>query len=79
MNIGSEKEPKFATIGNHWDEEIVSKVIELLHEYQELFPTMFLEMKGIIGYPGVMKISLMLDAKVFKKRSYTLNLNTSRK
>jgi len=26
VNIGSEKEPKFVTIGGYWDEEIVSKV-----------------------------------------------------
>lgn len=48
MNIGSEKEPKFAIIGDYWDEETVSKVTKLLHEYEELFPTKFLEMKGII-------------------------------
>ena len=34
VNIGSEKEPKFATIRDYWDEEIVNKITELLHEYQ---------------------------------------------
>jgi len=48
INIGSTEEPKFATIGNYWDEEMVSKVTELLHEYQDLFPTKFSEMKGIL-------------------------------
>ena len=33
VNIGSEDMPKYATIGDYWDEEMVSKVIELLHEY----------------------------------------------
>ena len=67
MNIGSKKEPKFATIGDYWDEETVSKFIELLHEYQELFPTMFSKMKGIIGDLGVMKIRHKPDAKPVKK------------
>ena len=37
VNIGSEEIPKYATIGDYWDEEMVSKVTELLHEYQNLF------------------------------------------
>jgi len=41
LNIGLEKEPNFATIGDYWDEEIVSKVIKLVHEYQEIFPPSF--------------------------------------
>jgi len=73
VNIGLEKEPKFAIIGYYWDEETISKVTELLHEYQELFPTTFSEMKGIIGDLGVMKIPLKLDVKPFKQRPYMLN------
>jgi len=38
VNIGSEKEPNFAIIIDYWDEETVSKVTKLIHEYQELFP-----------------------------------------
>jgi len=41
VNIGLEDEPKFVTIGDYWDEGIVSKITYLLHEYQELFPTKF--------------------------------------
>ncbi len=73
VNIGSETEPKFATIGNYWDDETVGKVAELLHEYQDLFPTKFLEMKGIIGDLGVMKIPLKTSAKPVKQRPYRLN------
>lgn len=51
----------------------MSKVIELLHEYKGLFPTKFLNMKGILGYLGVMKIPLKLDVKPFEKRPYRLN------
>ena len=39
VNIGLPENPKFANIGDYWDEEIVRKIIDLLHEYQDLFPT----------------------------------------
>jgi len=41
VNIGTEAEPKFAKIGDYWDDAMVDKVTELLHEYQDLFPTKF--------------------------------------
>ena len=58
VNIGSLANPKFANTGDYWDEEIVAKITDLLHEYQDLFPTNFSEMKGIVGYLGDMKIPL---------------------
>ena len=33
VNIGSEEKPKYATIGDYWDEQMVRKVTQLLHEY----------------------------------------------
>ena len=33
VNIGSSENPKFANIGDYWDEETVTKVTDLLHEY----------------------------------------------
>ena len=66
VNIGSEEMPKYATIRDYWDEEMVCKVTELLHEYQDLFPTKFSEMKGILGDIGVMKIPLIEDVKPVK-------------
>ena len=52
---------------------MVSKVIELLHEYQDLFSMKFSEMKGILGDIGVIKIPLKPDAKPVKQRPYRLN------
>ena len=40
--------PKYATIGDYWDKEMVSKVTQLLHEYQDLSLTGLSKMKGII-------------------------------
>ena len=73
VNIGMEAEPKFAKIGDYWDDVVVDKVTELLHEYQDLFPTKFTELKGIMGDLGVMKITLKPNAKHVKQRPYRLN------
>ena len=73
VNIGSEEKPKYAIIGDYWDEEMVSKVTQILHEYQDLFLTKFSEMKGILGDIGVIKIPLKPDAKPVKHRPYKLN------
>jgi len=67
VNIGTKEYPKFANVGDYWDDETVSKITELLREYQELFPTKFSEMKGIIGDLEVMKIPLKPDAKPCKQ------------
>ena len=66
VKIGSPENLEFTNIGDYWDEETIAKVTDLLHEYQDLFPTNFSEMKGIVGDIGEMKISLRLDAKPSK-------------
>jgi hypothetical protein len=43
--------------------EIITK---LLRDYSDLFPKTFLEMKGVEGELGEMKIPLRLDAKPIK-------------
>ena len=60
VNIGSSDNPNFTNIGDYWDEETVVKIMDILHEYQDLFPTNLLEMKGIVGDLGEMKIPLRL-------------------
>lgn len=73
VNIGIEAEPKFAKIGDYWDDTMVDKVAELLHEYLDLFPTRFSDMKGIIGDLGIVNITLKPDMKLIKQRPYRLN------
>ena len=63
FNIRMEGNPKFVSVGDYWDEETMARIIDLLHEFQDLFPTKFSEMKGILGDLGEMKIPLKLDAK----------------
>ena len=45
----------------------------MLHDYQDLFPTNFIEMKGIVRDLGVMRIPLQEDARLVKQRPYRLN------
>ena len=58
VNIGMEEEPKFMNIGDYWDEETMENIINLLHEFQDLFPMKFSKMKGILGDLGEIKIPL---------------------
>lgn len=74
VNIGTKVEMKFAKIVDYWDDTIVDKVVEFLREYQDLFPTKFSDIKGIIGDLGVMKITLKSNVKPIKQRPYPLNL-----
>jgi len=60
-------------IGDYWDDVMVDKVIDLLREYQDLFPTKIMDLKEIIGDLGMMKITLKLDAKPVKEKPYHLN------
>ena len=73
VNIGMEENPKFENVGDYWDEETMEKITNMLHEFQDLFPTKFSEMKRILGDLGEMKISLKLDAEPVRERSYHLN------
>jgi hypothetical protein len=47
VNIGTKENPKFAQIGYYWNNETKEKISDLLHEYQDIFPAKFSEMKGI--------------------------------
>jgi len=44
----------------------VYKVPKLLNKYHDLFPTIFSDLKGIIGNLGVMKINLKPNVKPVK-------------
>jgi hypothetical protein len=73
VNIGTNDNPKMASIGYYWDEQTVKRIAELLHEYSDLFPTTFTEMKGIAGELCEMKIPLKLEARPIRKRPYRRN------
>jgi len=44
----------------------MDKVVELFLKYQDLFPTKFSDLKGIVGDLGIMKITLKPNVKPIK-------------
>lgn len=66
VNIGIEAKTNFTNIRDYWDVATVDKVTELLCEYQDLFPTKFIDLKGIVRDLGVMRITLKPNAKPIK-------------
>ena len=60
-------------VGDYWDEETVSQVVNLFKEYQDIFLSIFSKMKEIVGKLGDMRIQMCLDVKLIKKRSYKHN------
>jgi hypothetical protein len=70
---------KFVNIVDYWSEETIENIVDLLHEYQDLFPNAFLEMKGIARDLGEMKIPLKPNSKPVRQRPYILNLMYKKK
>lgn len=58
FNISLETEPKEATIRDYWSEKKVSKIIDLLHEFQDLFLHGYHDLKGVHHSLEEMKIKL---------------------
>jgi hypothetical protein len=73
VNIGIVENPKMANIGDYWDEQTVESITDLLHEYSDMFPTKFIEIKGIAGELGEMKIPLRAEARIIRQQPYRLN------
>jgi hypothetical protein len=71
--IDTKEAPKMAIIGDCWDNEMVTQVVYLLKEYEDLFPQSFSKMKGISRSLGSMKIQLKPNSKPVKWRPYWLN------
>jgi hypothetical protein len=73
VNIGTEETLKLANVRYYWDATTIDKNTKLLHEYQDLFPTKFNDMKGIKGPMGEMRIPLKPDAKLINQIPYRLH------
>jgi hypothetical protein len=73
VNIGTIENPKMASIGYYWDEQTIERITDLLHKYNALFPTTFIEINVIEGELREMKIPLRVEARSIKQRPYRLN------
>ena len=58
VHLGLPKKPKLTNIRDYWDEKEVANIVDILHEYQNLFHTNLSEMRGIVGDLGEMKIPM---------------------
>ncbi|KAH9290065.1 hypothetical protein KI387_034182, partial [Taxus chinensis] len=58
VNIGIDTEPKESIIRDYWLDSELEKIIELLRDYQDLFPRGYHELKGMHESLGEMKIKL---------------------
>lgn len=62
-----------ASVRDYWDQHNMMEIKALLREYEDLFPTSFLELKGIKGHLGELKIELKPDSQQVKHQPYRLN------
>jgi hypothetical protein len=67
VNIGTKETPKLANVTDYWNVATIDKIIDLLHEYQDLFQTKFTKIKGIKGPMGEMMIPLKPGVNLVKK------------
>lgn len=58
QNVVMEEKPKIATVGDYWDDHATKEIFDLLQEYQDLFPALAADLKGIKGNMGEFKIVL---------------------
>jgi hypothetical protein len=71
--IGTKETLNLANVGDYLYAATIDKITELLHEYQDLFPTKFTNRKGIKGPMGEMRTPLKPGVNPFKQRPYILN------
>jgi DNA integrity scanning protein DisA with diadenylate cyclase activity len=73
LNIWTEEQSKISLVGDYWDEQTTQEIQSLLQEYEDLFQNTFLELKGIKGVMGEMKIELKPGSKPVRHRPYHIN------
>ena len=72
VDISNDDRPKMARIGDYWNDEKTTKIVNLLEEFQDVFSQDYKDLKGLVQEMGEMKIDIKLDARQIKKRSYKL-------
>ena len=72
VDISNDDRPKMPRIGDYWNEEKKTKIINLLKEFQDVFAWDYKDLKGLVREMGEMKIDIKHDARLVKKRPYKL-------
>ena len=61
-----------AKIGDYWNEEKTTEIVNLLKEFQDVFARDYKDLKGIFHEMGELKIDIKPNIQPVKKRSYKL-------
>ena len=72
INIAKEGPPKMAKIRDYWSEQQTTEIADLLKEYQDVFASDYKDLKDLVEEMGEMKIDLLPEAILVKKRPYKL-------
>ena len=72
FNISSDDRPKMEKIGDYWNEEQTTEIVNLLKEFQDVFARDYKDLKGLVHEMGKMKIDIKPDIRPVKKRPYKL-------
>jgi ribosomal protein S17E len=56
-----------AWIGDYWSDKKTTKIVDLLHKYQDVFSRDYKDLKGLVQEMGEMKIDLIPGSKPIKK------------
>ena len=70
--ISNDDRPKMARMGDYWNEEKTTEIVNLLKEFQDFFAQDYKDLKGLVQEMGEMRIEIKPDARLIKKRPYKL-------
>ena len=58
FDISNDDRPKMAKIGDYWNEEQTTEVVNLLKEFQDVFARDYKDLKGLVHEMGEMNIDI---------------------
>ena len=56
VDISNDDRPKLAKIGDYWNEQQTTEIVNLLREFQDVFFSDYKDLKGLVQEMGEMKI-----------------------
>ena len=59
-------------IGDYWSEQQMTKIVDLLKEYHDVFAGEYKNLKGLVEEMGEMKIDLLSEATPIKQKPYKI-------
>ena len=72
VDISNDDRPKMARIGDYWNEEQTTEIVNLLKEFQDVFTRDYKDLKGLVQEMGEMEINIKPNARPIKKQPYKL-------